>query len=184
VTIIRRYLLAAVVGVVATVWSAAPAAAAHAELISSSPANGAVLAQAPTTIELTFNEPVTLGANPVYVLGPGGVTWTAQTPTVAGAVVRVPVSPAGPPGEYSVVYEVLSKDQDLVRGVVPFTLSAPATTPPSTAATVATPPPALDEPAPAAEPDAVPVWLWVAGALVVGAVIGSVVTLAIRRRRG
>jgi methionine-rich copper-binding protein CopC len=171
--VIRRCVIAVVVGLLAMVWSAAPALA-HAELIASNPAKGAVLASAPTTLELTFNEPVTLGANPVYVLGPGGVTWTVQPPTVAGAVVQMEVVPTGPPGDYSIVYEVLSKDKDLVRGAVTFTLSSAASTPPSAAA-----------PAAPVEPDSgVPASLWVVvGAVVVVVVVGAAVMLAARLRR-
>jgi methionine-rich copper-binding protein CopC len=178
--VIRRYAIAVVVGLVAMVWSATPALA-HAELIASNPATGATLAAAPTMVELTFNEPVTLGANPVYVLGPGGVTWTIQPPTVSGPVVLAQVVPSGPAGDYSIVYEVLSKDKDLVRGAVTFTLTEPATSPPP-APVPSSPDRATPEPpaAPAAPEPGVPVSLWVVIAVVI---IGAVVTLAIRLRR-
>jgi methionine-rich copper-binding protein CopC len=125
--VIRRCVIAVVVGLLAMAWSAAPALA-HAELIASNPAKSATL--------------------------------------------RMEVVPTGPPGEYSIVYEVLSKDNDLVRGAVTFTLSSAASTSPT----------ALAAPTATAEPDSgVPATLWV----VIGAVVvvGAAVMLAARLRR-
>jgi copper resistance protein C len=176
-------VLTAVVGLLAMVWTAAPASA-HAMLIASNPATGATLAAAPTMLELTFNEPVTLGANPVYVLGPGGITWTIQPPTVSGAVVLAQVVPSGPAGEYSIVYEVLSKDNDLVRGAVPFTLTEPATSPPpapgASSADHSTPDPSVSDSSAESDSSGLPATVWVIVGVVV---VVAAVTLVTRLRR-
>jgi hypothetical protein len=59
---------------VAMIGMATPALA-HAELVASTPAEGAKLAAAPKQVKLTFNEPVTPAADPLTVAGPGA-EWT------------------------------------------------------------------------------------------------------------
>ena len=61
----------ALVATVAVALVVAPAAFAHATLVSSTPSNGAVLARAPKQVVLTFNEPVesALGSVRVYDSG-------------------------------------------------------------------------------------------------------------------
>jgi methionine-rich copper-binding protein CopC len=184
--VIRSALLA----VCALFLSAAPAAA-HAELIGSNPAAGAAVPAAPTQVELTFNGPVTPQA--VSVTGPGGVTWAVQTPSVAGvAVVQAPVVPAGPAGEYTIAYEVLSEDGDAVRGTVVFTLTAavpaPTTTtlPPTTTSTTV-PPTSATTPSESASPaedsdDGMPVSLLLIGGAVVLVAAATVVLVRVKRR--
>lgn len=177
----------------AVVATATPAFA-HAELIGSNPAKDAALATPPQQVELTFDQPVTLGANPVTITGPGGASWTVGTPTVAGAVVTAPVRASGPAGAYSLIYEVVSQDGDEVTGAVTFTLTAavaPPTTSTTTSATTTTTTtgaaPTTTSAAPAAaestDDGGVPVWVWVLGAVVVLAA-GVVVALRLTRGEG
>lgn len=183
--VIRSALLA----VCALFLSAAPAAA-HAELIGSNPATGAAVPAAPTQVELTFNGPVTPQA--VSVTGPGGVTWAVQTPSVSAAVIQAPVVPAGPAGEYTIAYEVLSEDGDAVRGTVVFTLTAavPApttTTLPPTTTSAAVPPASATTPSESASPaedsdDGVPVSLLLIGGAVVLVAAATVVLVRVKRR--
>jgi methionine-rich copper-binding protein CopC len=174
--------------------TAAPAhaAAAHAELIASSPAPDASLAAPPATVSLTFDEPVTLADNPVEVIGPGNVTWQLGTPTVAGTVVGAPVTKGGPSGVYTLVYRVVSDDGDAVSGSVRFTLTAAAGARPATSTAAATSPEssvkssessaAPTRPHPAASDGGALLWIWLlAGAILLAALV--VVTLRVRRPR-
>lgn len=116
---------------------AAPPAAAHSDLASSTPADGAQLARPPATVTLRFTddiEPrfatVTLSAGtgepaplPTRV---DGSTLTAEPPTDTA------------PGAWRVAYRVVSDDGHPISGVLTFTVATPATTPtPPTAAPTA-----------------------------------------------
>jgi hypothetical protein len=105
-----------------------------------------------------------------------------------GAVVTAPVRASGPAGTYSVIYEMVSKDGDTVRGAVTFTLTAAVAPPPTTttalptttteaAATTTPVAPAADG---ATDDGGMPGWVWVLGAVVVLAV-GVVVVLRLVR---
>jgi copper resistance protein C len=144
-------------------------ASAHTELVSSSPAEGASLATAPTQIQLTFGEPVTLPPDPVRVVGRDGARWRLGTPSVAGGVVTVPVTPAGGAQAYTLTWKVVAKDGDNVTGTLSFTLTAPASAqaPPSTTAA----PIAVD-------PIGIPGWVWILVA-VGGVVAAGVVALRV-----
>jgi methionine-rich copper-binding protein CopC len=180
---LRRLAAVFLLSGIAVVTTATPAFA-HAELIGSNPAKDAALATPPQQVELTFNQSVTLGANPVTITGPGGASWTVGTPTVAGAVVTAPVQASGPAGAYSLIYEVVSQDGDDVTGAVTFTLTA-AVAPPTTSATTTTEAaPTTTSVIPAAEESTddggMPAWMWVLGAVVVLAA-GVVVALRLTR---
>ncbi|OXM66022.1 copper resistance CopC family protein [Amycolatopsis vastitatis] len=143
-------------------------ASAHTELVSSSPAEGASLATAPTQIQLTFGEPVTLPPDPVRVVGRDGARWRLGTPSVAGGVVTVPVTPAGGAQAYTLTWKVVAKDGDNVTGSLSFSLTAPASAP-------ATPPtPAAAAPA-AVDTTVIPGWVWILVA--VAAVLAAGVVL-------
>ncbi|MEV7099545.1 copper resistance CopC family protein [Amycolatopsis sp. NPDC051045] len=164
-------VLAALVGLVVFVVFAGPASA-HTELEASSPAEGASLATAPTQLELTFGEPVTLPPDPVKVIGRDGTAWPTGAATVAGGVVTVPVTPSGPAQAYTLTWQVVAKDGDNVTGTVHFSLTAPAqaaTTAPGSAAPVT-----LDS-------VGIPGWLWVLVA-VVGLL--AVIVVGVRQLRG
>lgn len=171
-------------------------ALAHTALKSSNPAKGASLPAPPAQITLTFSEPVQVEAGAITVAGPGGAQWTVGPAEVNGAVVTAPVTPAGPAGQYTINYRVISADGDPVRGTVPFALTAAiptatstTTTPPTTTSSraaetvtaIATAPPATPQPAPAAQQNddsgGIPVWVWIAGAVVV---VGAGVFAGIR----
>jgi methionine-rich copper-binding protein CopC len=178
----RRLAAALLLSGVAVVATATPAFA-HAELTASDPAQGAALAAPPQQVQLTFSEAVTLGANPVTVTGPEDASWTVGQPSIAGAVVTVPVQPAGPAGAYTLTYRVVSDDGDEVTGTVAFTLTTAATTTTTTTPTTTTAPTTTAAAAaPTSDPDSgMPVWVWILGAAVV-LVIGVLVSLRLTRR--
>ncbi len=94
---------------------AAPAAA-HDELLASSPSPGAALDSAPTEVTLTFSADVlTIGAA-VIVADGAGKDWAAAAPAVDNGVVSVPLVPALPAGGYEIRWRVVSQDGHPISG--------------------------------------------------------------------
>ncbi|HWU62314.1 MAG TPA: copper resistance protein CopC [Ensifer sp.] len=111
-------------------------ALAHAQLITSDPADGAVVATAPATFTLTFNEPV----SPITIklARPDGSVSLVDTVRTDGPTVVV-TPPAGlGNGSYALSYRVISEDGHPVGGTVGFAIGA-ASTSASPVATDATP---------------------------------------------
>ena len=99
-----------------------PAAQAHDQLISSSPADGEHLASAPTAVRLEFAaEVLTVGAA-VVVADSGGEAWVAGEPAVDGPVVTVPLEPDMPDGAYQIRWRVVSSDGHTISGTLAFTV--------------------------------------------------------------
>jgi len=92
---------------------------AHASLISSDPASGAVLGAAPETLRLTFNENVTL-LETTRLTGPEGPS--AYTATVDGGLVELRPAATLPDGRWTITWQVVSVDGHLVGGVIAFTV--------------------------------------------------------------
>lgn len=175
-TMIRRALVAALVAGLAVLATATPALA-HAKLESTTPAAGASLATPPTTVSLTFGEPVTVGAAPITVTGPGGVSWTVGKASITDSTVSAPVTATGPAGAYTLAYTVISDDGDAVSGKVAFTLTSAPTTTAAAPTTTAVP---VAAPAAATTPTGttgggVPTWVWIVVAVVAVGGIGAAV---------
>ncbi|MEU8634031.1 copper resistance CopC family protein [Amycolatopsis sp. NPDC048633] len=173
-------VLAALTGLVVL----AGPASAHTELESSSPAEGASLAAAPTEVRLTFGEPVTLPPEAVKVTGRDGTAWQVGTPVAAGAVVTAPVTPAGPAQAYTLTWKVIAKDGDNLTGTLHFTLAAAASSPAATspAPTTSAQQQAQAPTAPTAvDTSGIPGWIWI-----VVAVVGllAVIIVGLRQLRG
>jgi len=173
-------VLAALIGLVVL----AGPASAHTELESSSPAEGATLTAAPTEVRLTFGEAVTLPPEAVKVTGRDGAAWQIGTPSVAGAVVTVPVTPAGPAQAYTLTWKAIADDGDNLTGTVHFTLAAAATSSaaPTSAPTSAAQAQAQAPSAPTAvDTSGIPGWIWV----VVGVVgLLAVIVVGLRQLKG
>ena len=101
-------------------------AAAHTELIGSDSADGATLEQAPSSITLTFNEPVQDFEPVLAITGPDGQPYPAGVPVVDSATLRGDVQALGPAGTYTVAYRVVSDDGHPVTGQLQFQLAVPA----------------------------------------------------------
>src|SRR6266700_2432603 len=119
----------------------APAASAHATLLFTSPAADSAVPVSPDAITLTFNEPVTLVGTPVTLAGPGGrkIALGAARESGGRSVVTVPVAARLPDGVYTVSWQVISADGDLVGsqyefavGPAPASLAGAAVAAPST----------------------------------------------------
>ncbi|MDD2857503.1 MAG: copper resistance protein CopC [Candidatus Nanopelagicales bacterium] len=128
----RKALVAAVLGSLIILVSPTPASA-HADMDTSSPANGAVLAKAPKTITLSFSEPVDVDT--VQVLDGQARPLTSAT-KVNGASIIVTPAAALPAGAITTQWKVKSDDGHVVTGAVSFIVgSRPVTGRPVTVTT-------------------------------------------------
>lgn len=109
-------LLLVLVGLVA----GAGAAFAHATLVTSSPGNGDVLPEAPSTVSVELSEPVTLGAGYLRVLDADGERVDTGNPTVKGSTVSVALPAGLPDGGYVATFRVISADSHPVSGAISF----------------------------------------------------------------
>ncbi len=108
-----------------SVVTAAPASA-HAALVSTDPADGQVLPDAPGAITLTFTEPVRLTDN-IELLAGDGSTVDAEVSASDAVVTITPSAPLGD-GTYIVGWRVISADSHPVAGGFSFSVGAPSTT--------------------------------------------------------
>lgn len=99
----------------------AQAASAHAELLSTTPENGAVLDEAPAEAVLTFNEPVQLIDGSIRLF-PGDEDPLALVAHVNNTSV-IAVLPADlADGAYALSYRVVSADGHPISGAITFTI--------------------------------------------------------------
>lgn len=97
-------------------------AAAHDELLSSSPAPNDLLELAPEEVALTFSDEVlTLGAM-VLVIGDDDTDWASGDAVLEGTEVTTRVEAGMPDGAYEVRWRVVSSDGHPIAGVIPFTV--------------------------------------------------------------
>lgn len=128
-----------VVGAAAALIAGAPAAYAHDRLLSSDPAEGAVLNQAPTQAVLTFSADVEEVGTVVELQDDTGQAVAVPASTVQGADVTTDLPGDLQGGEYSLIYRVTSSDGHPISGQVAFTLPATAPTPSATPTPPSTP---------------------------------------------
>jgi copper transport protein len=101
-------------------------ALAHASLVSVEPRDGSVLAQAPSRVELRFNENVTAGA--VRVIDAAGTLRNDAKIEAAAETIAVTLPDGLPPGTSMVSYRVISQDGHPVTGTVTFSVGVPTAT--------------------------------------------------------
>ncbi|WP_033295981.1 copper resistance CopC family protein [Amycolatopsis jejuensis] len=179
----RKVLTALAISGVALFATATPALA-HNVLVSSDPASGASVAKGPAKITLTFDQYVqNADVNQIAVTGPDGGQWAEGPVSVENNVLSAPLRPLGPAGKYTVGYRVLSADGHPVSGEIPFTLTTAGTgTPAKVDAAKAAGAPAQTAPQENSS-SGVPIWVWIAGAVVLLA-IGLTVALRSGREPG
>lgn len=201
-------LFAAALVALAALGLAAPAAQSHSELSSSSPADGAVLASAPTTIRMSFSEGILPRFSSIILTveqdAPRALPVAVHNQTMTAAV------PSGlPAGQWVATYRVVSVDGHPISGTVVFTLRAAPRAMLSTPTEGPTPgavrlhpgapaakPGVTDEASTVAQVDAIPaeagpplaagaglrgLQAWVFGALALVAALAGAVGLARRR---
>ena len=128
----RRRLLGLLTAVLC-LWTvaAAPAASAHATVVSTDPADGALLATAPARVTATFSEPVELQLGALRVFAPDGSQAEAGSAEHLDGkpdTASVPLKAGLKNGTYVVSWRVISADSHPVRGAWTFsvgTRSAP-----------------------------------------------------------
>lgn len=159
--IIRISVWVAILGLLLGVLSSlimATGADAHAALKSISPKDGASLAAAPTTVVLTFNEPISTSFATVTVTGSDGVVSAGKT-VVDGVTVTQALAPDLANGRYAVTYRVVSEDGHPVSDKTTFSVAAVATPTASASETSvpsATPLPATPSPSSTSPASTVP----------------------------
>lgn len=123
----RATVLFALVALVALV---APAsAAAHATLLRTIPANGAVLAHAPRTVVVQFDDAVRVGRSNAAVDNATNQSVLAGRPVAHGRVLALPLRAHLAGGDYSVRWSIVSDDGHLEQGVIAFAVGAGASPP-------------------------------------------------------
>ncbi len=124
-----RPLVALLLAVAGALFGGAAPASAHAALLGSAPAQGAVVDKAPTQVTLTFSETVALSDGSLQVLDPKGQRVdTGKASNLSGTIYGVPVRTGLPDGTYTVTYHVVSADSHPVSGGFTFSIGAPSAT--------------------------------------------------------
>ena len=132
-----RTLIATLFLAAALVVGAASPAAAHDELVASSPSPGERLDAAPSEVSLTFSADVlTIGAA-VVIADASGRDWAAGAPVVTDGVVTVAIEPGMTDAGYEIRWRVVSEDGHPISGLVPFTVGTGSPLERSPAATAA-----------------------------------------------
>lgn len=132
-----RTLIATLFLAAALVAGAASPAAAHDELVASSPSPGERLDEAPSEVSLTFSADVlTIGAA-VVIADASGRDWAAGAPVVTDGVVTVAIEPGMTDAGYEIRWRVVSEDGHPISGIVPFTVGTGSPLERSPAATAA-----------------------------------------------
>ena len=134
----RRGALAVLAGLaVLLVLAGASPAAAHATLVRSDPAQGAVLESAPEQVRFTFSEHVSLLPDGVRVFDAAGEELDADA-TARGEQLDVELGDDLADGTVVVVWRVVSEDGHPISGSLAFSIGAPS-------AQVVAPPVAADD---------------------------------------
>ena len=105
-------------------WSGSPAAA-HAQLIGSTPAADEVLDTAPSEVELEFNEELIETGSTLLVIDSEGENRAAGDVVLDGRFVRAEVASDLPDGSYEIRWRVVSADGHPINGRIPFSVGAP-----------------------------------------------------------
>lgn len=115
----------------------APAAVAHDQLVSSTPADGTTVTAPLAAVELVFNNAIPGEFTQVAVTDAAGASFVDGAPQTVGDTVTQPVTQL-PDGAYTIAYRVVSSDGHPIEGTIAFTVTG--------AAPVETPTPAATEP--------------------------------------
>src|SRR5690606_16577698 len=124
------FVAALIAAMLSTVVGPAGTTFAHTSLVSSSPADGDVVAEPVSEIELVFSESVEPVANGFEVFMPDASIVRVQPVTDDGITCRLEFDPPLGTGDVGVKYEVISADGHPVGGSFSFAIELPATPPP------------------------------------------------------
>jgi len=118
--------LAALALAAITVLLGASPASAHAALLHTDPADGAVLAAGPGRVTFTFDEPVRIQSGAVHVFYADGSEVTASAHT-ADDDLLVSLPSGMKDGTYIVAWRIISTDGHPVAGALTFSVGTPST---------------------------------------------------------
>lgn len=112
------------------IWAGAPAALAHATIVSTNPAAGAVVPDAPIRVTMTFDEPVGVSTGSLRVLAPNGSRVDTGGTMHGRDSEQIVVYLRGglDRGTYTVAWHVISDDSHPVQGAFTFSVGAPSAT--------------------------------------------------------
>jgi copper transport protein len=117
--------LAACCAVVCLSLVVAGPASAHAELLRTDPADGAVLATAPSGVRLTFNEPVQVVREGLRIFGPDGEE-RELTGRAVDEVAVLELPERLERGTWIVAWRVVSQDGHPISGALTFSVGVPS----------------------------------------------------------
>ncbi|RCS61202.1 copper resistance protein CopC [Microbacterium sp. JB110] len=117
-------LVAVLLGVLLAVGTGTLSASAHAELLGTTPEEGAMLEEAPSHAELRFNEPVQLIDGAIRLFpGDGSTPLVLEARTVDSTVtINLPDDLAD--GSYALSYRIVSADGHPIGGAIAFQIGA------------------------------------------------------------
>lgn len=95
---------------------------AHADLVSTDPADGSQVAAPPRVVELTFSDDLDVGF--VAVMAPDGTKVGTSEPRLSGPRMSADLAESHLAGRYTVAYRVISVDGHPVTGQFTFTATA------------------------------------------------------------
>ena len=98
-------------------------AGAHSQLLSTSPVDGAVLTEPPSSVVLTFNEALIPDVDSISINDAMGNVVASRSVEPVGATLSVPWPDGLPAGAYQVAYRVVSGDGHPVTGAITFTIT-------------------------------------------------------------
>lgn len=104
----------------------APAAQAHTDLVGTTPADGAVVSEAPDSIVLQFNEVPLESLVDVVITDAAGAVVAMDAAEGSGTEVSVPWPASLSSGDYTVAYRVVSADGHPVTGTFSFSYTGDA----------------------------------------------------------
>ncbi|GAD84990.1 copper resistance CopC family protein [Nocardia asteroides] len=143
----------------ACAFAAAGSAGAHSGAVSSVPEDGSTVEVGPARASITFNEELQQNFPSLTVVGPDGRLWSKGKAVVDGRSVSVELGELGPVGEYTLAFRVTSADGHPVSGTRHFTLSKAGNGTPGAK-------PGEDKADADGESGGMPVWVFIAGGVV------------------
>ena len=124
--VLRRGLTAVILALTVLALAPSSPASAHAELVASTPSNGARLDKPPTRVTMTFTETVNLIDGGIRLVNSLGDPVSSPAPTVDGHTVNWPMPSGLRNGKYLVSWRVVSADGHPVQGAFSFGIGVDA----------------------------------------------------------
>lgn len=118
--------LALLVALLAALFVLPGAAAGHAMLLNTTPADGAILVDAPLAVQLTFSESVEAIGARIAVIAPDGADFAVGEPTASGRTLSVLVREGLPTGTTTVAWSAISADGHRISGAFVFSVGSPS----------------------------------------------------------